>query len=82
MNFDGKDIELELVDERGTLENVGDILERRFRGQGVTVGATFKATWICPVRGDACEVTRFEVLFRVAKDGRTQLVRGQGDVGC
>ena len=82
MNFDGIDVVLELVDERGAIGSVGDTLERRFRGPGVAVDATFRTTWVCPVRDDACEVTRFEVLFRVAKDGRRQLVRGQGDVGC
>lgn len=82
MNFDGIDVELALVDEKGALVSVGDTLERRFRGPGVAVDATFRATWVCPDHDDACEVTRFEVLIRVAKDGRRQLVRGQGDVGC
>lgn len=82
MNIGGSDVELALASEHGTLEKVGDVMERTFKGHDVLVKAKYRVTWACPKDDDSCEVTRFTVSFDVSKGSKQQTVRAAGDVGC
>jgi hypothetical protein len=82
MHIDGHDLRLELVNQSGRLKKVGDALERTYRSGDVQVRARFKATWVCPVGDESCEVTKYLVTFQVSKGARSQTIEATGDVGC
>jgi hypothetical protein len=82
MNIGGLDIELRLVQARGQLEKVGDVLERTFIAGDVTVRAQYRVTWVCPEDDESCEVTKFNATFLVTKGNESETVNAEGSVGC
>lgn len=82
MNIDGADVELALVADRGGLKKVGDTLRRSYRADGLSIEATYEATWVCPDGDESCEVTRYKVTLVASKGSRRQVVQATGDVGC
>lgn len=82
MNIAGDDVVLELVEERGTLQSVGDVMERTYRAPGVDVLGRYEVTWVCPADTESCEVTRFGATFEVTTADHIQIVAASGAMGC
>jgi hypothetical protein len=82
MNIDGDDAVLELVEARGSLHSVGDVMERIYRAAGVDVLARYTVTWVCPADTESCEVTRFGATFEVTTADHIQIVAASGAMGC
>lgn len=82
MNIEGEDTVLEFVEERGTLQSVGDVMERTYKAAGVDVLARYEVTWVCPADTESCEVTRFGATFEVTTADRIQIVAASGATGC
>ena len=82
MNIDGSDVELVMATSHGDLEQVGDILERTYRAEGVLVRARYRATSVCADDDEHCEITEYEAIFDVSKGSKRQVVQATGDVGC
>lgn len=82
MNIAGDDVVLELVEERGKLQSVGDVMERTYRAPGVDVLGRYEVTWVCPADTESCEVTRFGATFEVTTADHIQIVAASGAMGC
>ena len=82
MRIDGTNVELRLVEKKGTLDKVGGVLEKTYRSGSIQVKARYVATRVCPENDAGCEVTKYSVSFEVSKGARTQVVKATGDVGC
>lgn len=82
MNIAGDDVLLELVEERGALKSVGDVMERIYRAAGVEVLARYQVTWVCPEDSENCEVTRFGATYEVTTADHIQIVAASGAMGC
>lgn len=82
MNIEGDDVVLELVEERGKLQSVGDVMERIYKAPGVEVLGRYEVTWVCPADTENCEVTRFGATFEVTTKDRIQIVAASGAAGC
>lgn len=82
MNIGGSDIELKLAEAQGQLNKVGDVLERMFTADDVTVRARYTVTWVCPEDSESCEVTKFAATFMVTKGSQSETVNATGHVGC
>ena len=82
MNIGGSDVQLKLVEAKGQLKKVGDVLNRTFKAGDITVDARYTATWVCTEGSESCETTKFAVTFRVSKGGQSETVQATGHVGC
>ncbi|MEP6708348.1 MAG: hypothetical protein ABJC05_12555 [Pyrinomonadaceae bacterium] len=83
LNIDGRDVELKLLSSRNPrTERVGSRSTRIYAGAGLKVVATYITTWLCPPKDEACEVTRYDGVFKVTKAGTTRTLRLKGDCGC
>lgn len=82
MNIDGSDVELVMATSQGKLEEIGDILERTYRAEGVSVKARYRATSVCADDDEHCEITEYNAIFDVSKGSKRQVVQATGDVGC
>jgi hypothetical protein len=82
MNIDGSDTSLVAVNEYIPMRDVGDMVLRTYRADGIEVQARYQATWVCPAGAEGCEVTEFDATYEVRKGARTQLVEASGALGC
>lgn len=89
MNIDGVDTKLKFirrteqssVDRRGA-PRVGSRSTEKYAAGDITVDILFIVTDVCAPQEPQCESTGYAVIFKVRKDSRTQVVRGNGACGC
>jgi hypothetical protein len=82
MRIDGASVEFKLVEKKGSLNRVGDTLEKTYRSGVIQVKARYVATWVCPKNDESCEVTKYSVTFEISKGDQKQTIEAIGDVGC
>lgn len=83
LNIDGEDVRLKLLSSRNPgSERVGSRSTRTYAAAGLTVTATYVATWVCPLKDEACEVTRYRGDFKITKGGVTRILQLKGECGC
>jgi hypothetical protein len=83
INIDGKDIELKLLSRLDPRrEKVGSRSGRTYTATGIKLVATYIVTWVCPPKDEACEVTRYDGVFLITKNGPTRSLKLKGECGC
>jgi len=84
MNIGGMDVQLALdpSSETGAPSRVGERRTKVYTALTVRVEATYTTTWVCPPGQEGCEVTKFDVTFRVRRGDQIETVEAVGEVGC
>ena len=83
LNVDGKDVELKLLKWRNPpTERVGSRSTRTYAAGPLKLTATYVATWVCPPRDEACEVTRYDGVFKITNGRVARTLKLKGECGC
>lgn len=83
MNFDGKDVRLELDRESPhTKERAGSHSWQEYKRGEIKVRIDFVATKVCPARDESCELIYYNANIRIARGVHKTLARAKGFCGC